>query len=125
MTFVEIVLGKDDGKIVRAGITKASGSTMFDLIAVNAARRAGPFGKPPDAIVSYDGKVYVHWEFHRDPFDACSSRNARPYLLKAPESKTDTAPEPAPKPAEKPKPADERPEAPATNGPIPLPSGQF
>lgn len=125
VTFVEIVLGKDDGKIVRAGITKASGSTMFDLIAVNAARRAGPFGKPPDAIVSYDGKVYLHWEFHRDPYDACSSRNARPYLLKAPESKTEATPEPTPKPAETPKPADEHPEAPAANGPIPLPSGQF
>jgi hypothetical protein len=125
VTFVEIVLGKDDGKIVRAGITKASGSTMFDLVAVNAARRAGPFGKPPDAIVSPDGKVYVHWEFHRDPFDACSSRNARPYLLKAPETKTDATPEPEPKPAEAPKPADEHPEPPATNGPIPLPSAQF
>ena len=124
VTFVEIVLGKDDGKIVRAGITKASGSTMFDLVAVNAARRAGPFGKAPDAIVSYDGKVYVHWEFHRDPYDACSSRNARPYLLKAPETKTEGTAEPAPKPPET-KPTDEHPEAPSTSGPIPLPSDQF
>jgi hypothetical protein len=22
------------------------------------------------------------WELHRDPVDACSTRNARPYLLK-------------------------------------------
>jgi len=126
VTFVEIVLGKDDGKILRTGITKASGSTMFDLVAVNAARRAGPFGKAPDAIVSHDGKVYVHWEFHRDPFDACSSRNARPYLLKAPETKTETPAEVTPpKPVETSKPSDERAPPPSTNGPIPLPSDRF
>lgn len=130
VTFVEIVLGKDDGKILRAGITKASGSTMFDLVAVSSARRAGPFGKPPDAIVSPDGKVYVHWEFHRDPFDACSSRNARPYLLKAAE-KTDSQPEVPLKPAETAKPTEGPPASTATpstaqppsttNGPVPLP----
>lgn len=126
VTFVEIVLGKDDGKILRTGITKASGSTMFDLVAVNAARRAGPFGKPPDAIVSPDGKVYVHWEFHRDPFDACSSRNARPYLLKAPETKSEAQPAVTPpKPAEPTKPSDERATPPSSNGPIPLPSDRF
>ena len=122
---IEIVVGKDDGKIVRTGITKASGSTAFDLVAVNSARRAGPFGKPPDAIVSHDGKVYIHWEFHRDPYDACSSRNARPYILKAPEAKGDATPAEAPKPVEAPKPADQRTEPPATNGPIPLPSERF
>ncbi len=121
VTFVEIVVGKDDGKIVRAGITKGSGSTVFDLVAVSSVRRAGPFGKPPDAIVSHDGKVYIHWEFHRDPYDACSSRNARPYILKAPDEKAAPAEEPKPKPVEAPKPADERTEPPSTNGPIPLP----
>ena len=121
VTYVEIVLGKDDGKILRTGITKASGSTAFDLVAINSARRAGPFGKPPDAIVSHDGKVYIHWEFHRDPYDACSSRNARPYLLKPPEAKGEAAPETKPKPVEAPKPADERTTPPSTSGPIPLP----
>ena len=33
--------------------------------------------------MSPDGKVYLHWEFHRDRNDACSTRNAFPYLLKA------------------------------------------
>jgi hypothetical protein len=118
VTFVELVLSKDDGKILRAGITKASGFTAFDVIAVNSARRAGPFGKPPDAIVSTDGKVYIHWEFHRDPYDACSSRNARPYLLKASEEKKDDKPAPQPKPPEAPKPAEQRSEPPSTHGPI-------
>lgn len=116
VTFVEIVLSKDDGKILRAGITKASGFTAFDVIAVNSARRAGPFGKPPDAIVSSDGKVYIHWEFHRDPYDACSSRNARPYLLKAPDEKKEEAPA-TPKPPEAPKPIEERVEPPSKTGP--------
>ncbi len=123
VTHVELVVGKDDGKILRTGIAKASGSTAFDLVAINAARRAGPFGKPPDAIVSHDGKVYIHWEFHRDPYDACSSRNARPYLLKPPDDKGESTPEAKPpKPVEAPKPADQRTEPPSTNGPIPLPS---
>lgn len=121
VTFVELVLNKDDGKILRAGITKASGFTAFDVIAVSSARRAGPFGKPPDAIVSPDGKVYIHWEFHRDPYDACSSRNARPYMLKAPDEKKDDKTDPTPRPPEAPKPAEERTEPPSTTGPIPLP----
>jgi hypothetical protein len=125
VTYVEIVLGKDDGKILRTGITKASGSTVFDLVAVNSARRAGPFGKPPDAIVSHDGKVYIHWEFHRDPYDACSSRNARPYILKQPEEKKGEPATEKPKPPDPPKPADERTEPPSTNGPIPLPRDRY
>ncbi len=79
---LEIVLSKDEGRIVRLGVTRASGATAFDMVALNAVQRASPFGKAPDAIVSPDGNVYLHWEFHRDPFDACTTRNARPFLLK-------------------------------------------
>lgn len=120
VTHVELVLSGEDGKILRAGITKASGFTAFDVISVNSARRAGPFGKPPDAIVSPDGKVYIHWEFHRDPYDACSSRNARPYILQAPEEKKDAKTE-APKPPEAPKPAEERKEPTSPRDPAPAP----
>ncbi|MEJ7735494.1 MAG: hypothetical protein WKG00_40695, partial [Polyangiaceae bacterium] len=83
ITHLEIVLSKDDGRIVRLGVTKASGATAFDVVALNSVSRASPFGKAPPAIVSPDGNVYLHWEFHRDPFDACTTRNARPFLLKA------------------------------------------
>lgn len=87
VTHVEIVLNKDDGRIVRLGVTRASGVTAFDIVALNSVQRASPYGKAPDAIVSPDGNVYLHWEFHRDPFDACTTRNARPFLLKeAPKS---------------------------------------
>lgn len=82
VTHLEIVLSKDTGRIVKLGVTKTSGMTAFDIVALNSVHRASPFGEAPDAIVSPDGNVYLHWEFHRDPFDACTTRNARPFLLK-------------------------------------------
>jgi len=83
VTHIEIVLNKDQGRIVRMGVTRASGSTIFDTVALNSINRAAPYGKAPDVIVSPDGNVYLHWEFHRDPFDACTTRNAFPFMLKA------------------------------------------
>jgi hypothetical protein len=97
------------------GVTKASGVTAFDIVALNSVQRASPYGKAPDAIVSPDGNVYLHWEFHRDPFDACTTRNARPFLLKsAPTIGVKPAPPPPPPPA---KPGDE---APSTGPLLPL-----
>jgi hypothetical protein len=82
VTHLEIVLDRDTGKVVRLGVTRASGATAFDVVALSSVDRAGPFGKAPEIIGSPDGNVYLHWEFHRDPFDACTTRNARPYILK-------------------------------------------
>jgi hypothetical protein len=98
VTHVEIVLSKDEGRIVRMGITRASGVTAFDVVALNSISRAAPYGKSPDVIVSPDGNVYLHWEFHRDPFDACTTRNARPFMLKNAPTVTPTpaAPKKAP-----------------------------
>jgi hypothetical protein len=81
-TSLEIVLDKNTGKIVRMGVTKTSGITEYDITALASVDKAQPFGKAPDIIASPDGNVYLHWEFHRDPFDACTTRNARPFLLK-------------------------------------------
>jgi hypothetical protein len=81
---LEIILSRDDGHLVKMGVTKTSGITAFDIAALDAVQRASPFGKPPAAIVSTDGNVYLHWEFHRDPVMACSNRNARPYMLNLP-----------------------------------------
>ncbi|HMJ12499.1 MAG TPA: TonB C-terminal domain-containing protein, partial [Polyangiaceae bacterium] len=96
-TNLEIVLDREEGKIVRMGITKTSGVTAFDIAALESVQRAQPFGTPPQAIISPDGNVYFHWEFYRDPFYACSTYFARPYMLKV---KPKTAPPelPAPKP---------------------------
>ena len=90
-TDVEIVLSRDEGKLVRIGVTRASGSTMFDVSALQSIEQAAPFGAAPAEIVSPDGNVYLHWEFHRDPVYACATYFARPYILRV-------APKPAPAP---------------------------
>jgi hypothetical protein len=78
---LEIVLDRDDGHVIKMGVVHTSGITAFDIAALDSVQRASPFGKPPKAIVSPDGNVYFHWEFHRDPVFACSTINARPFLL--------------------------------------------
>ena len=95
-TDLEIVLDKDEGKLVRMGVTHTSGVTAFDIAALESVKRASPFGAPPGEIVSPDGRVYFHWEFYRNPFYACSTYFAHPFILKgAPKSappKVDPAP---------------------------------
>jgi len=80
-TEIEIVLDQESGNIVRMGVTKFSGITAFDIAALDSVKRASPFGTPPREIISPDGNVYLHWEFHRNP-EACSTFNARPFILK-------------------------------------------
>jgi TonB family protein len=95
-TNLEIVIDKDEGKIVKMGVTSSSGSTMFDVAALEAVQNAAPFGKPPPIIVSPDGNVYLHWEFYRNPYYACSTYFAHPFLLKAsPESAPPRLPAPS------------------------------
>lgn len=96
-TEVEIVLDQESGNVVRMGVTKFSGITAFDIAALDSVKRAAPFGTPPREIVSPDGKVYLHWEFHRNEY-ACSTLNARPFLLKAQPgtAPTEVTPPPAP-----------------------------
>jgi len=85
VTRLEIVLTRD-GHIVKMGVVKTSGVTAFDIAALDSVQRASPFGPAPSAIVSTDGQVYLHWEFHRDEVYACSTMNARPYMLNVPPS---------------------------------------
>jgi len=61
ITRLEIVLDRDDGHVVKMGIVRTSGMTAFDVAALDSVQRASPFGKPPKAIVSPDGNVYLHW----------------------------------------------------------------
>ncbi len=100
-TNLEIVLDADEGRIVKMGVTRASGVTAFDVNALSSVQRASPFGTPPREIVSPDGKVYLHWEFHRNPAIACTTFNARPFMLKgqqktAPPVAPPVGPEPVP-----------------------------
>jgi TonB C terminal len=90
VTALEIVVEREEGRLVRRGVTRTSGVTAFDISAIAAVERASPFGVPPDAIVSPDGNVYLHWEFRRDAM-ACSTMYAHPYILKG-------QPKPAPLP---------------------------
>jgi hypothetical protein len=118
-TNLEIVLSQEDGRVVKMGITRTSGVTAFDIAALESVHRAQPFGVPPKIIVSPDGNVYLHWEFHRNPYYACSTYFARPYLLKAkPESAPPRIREPAPppfRPREREIPGEQR------HGSLPLP----
>jgi hypothetical protein len=103
VTRMEIVL-KPDGTIDHLGIVKPSGVTAFDIAALDSVDRAAPFGKAPTQIVSPDGLVYLHWEFHRDEM-RCSNLNAYPYLLKG-SGAPPVTPEPVPTPKPTPNPED-------------------
>ena len=41
--------------------------------------------------------MYLHWEFHRDEVYACSTMNARPFMLNTPPGAPPVDPNPAPK----------------------------
>lgn len=100
-TRLEIVVSPKEGRIVKLGIVKTSGITAFDVAALDSVHRAQPFGPAPTAIISADGNVYLHWEFHRDEVFACSTMHARPFMLNTPAKPTPEDPQPpgqAPKP---------------------------
>ncbi len=80
MVRLEIALD-GGGRIARLGVVRSSGLTAFDLGALDAVSRAGPFGRVLPGLLSADGMMYAQWEFHRDPVFACSTKNARPYHL--------------------------------------------
>jgi len=94
-TRLEIVVTKN-GHIVKMGVVKTSGITAFDVAALDSVQRASPFGPAPSAIVSPDGRVYLHWEFHREENIACSTINASPFMLNVPAAAPPVDPNPAP-----------------------------
>jgi TonB family protein len=104
-TNVEIVLDREEGRITRMGITKTSGVTAFDVAALSAVDAAQPFGAPPRDIVSPDGNVYFHWEFHRNRDEACSTYFARPFILKGQPKSVPPSLPPPPTPPEAESPA--------------------
>jgi TonB family protein len=97
VTRLEIVLNKD-GRLKKMGIVKTSGITAFDIAALDAVDRAQPFGPAPTAIVSPDGNVYLHWEFHRDEVYACSTMGAKPFILNGGGPKNEEQPTAPPQP---------------------------
>jgi TonB family protein len=97
VTRLEIVLTKE-GHLKKMGVVKTSGITAFDIAALDSVDRAQPFGPAPNAIVSPDGNVYLHWEFHRDEVYACSTMGARPFILNKPGPGNDDESPPSPQP---------------------------
>lgn len=78
-TRVEIVINAD-GTIDKVITVRHSGKTAFDAAAREIIFAAGPFPDPPDSIRSPNGKVYMHWAFHRDQ-RACGTFGADPFIL--------------------------------------------
>jgi hypothetical protein len=112
ITKLEIVVSPKEGRIVKMGIVKTSGITAFDIGALDSVHRAQPFGPAPGAIISPDGNVYLHWEFHRDEVFACSTMHARPFMLTTPPKAPTQEPQP---PAPAPKGPNERGAPPPVN----------
>jgi TonB family protein len=81
-TKIELVLD-NRGRLVKAGVVKPSGFLPFDVAALDVVFQAAPFGPPPAAIRSPDGRVYLHWGFYRN-HRQCGTFNVDPFILASP-----------------------------------------
>lgn len=86
-TRLEIVLNAD-GTINNVKVIRTSGLSMFDVSAVDVIYSAGPYPEPPREIRSANGKIYLHWAFHRDERQ-CATFGADPFILNNPGEGTD------------------------------------
>jgi TonB family protein len=78
-TRLEVVLN-GDGTIDSVKVVHHSGNASFDAAAREIIYAAGPYPEPPPEIRSGNGKIYVHWAFHRDE-RACGTFGAQPFIL--------------------------------------------
>lgn len=78
-TRVEIVLWPT-GEIDSVKTVRRSGNSSFDGVARNSVYNAGPYPAAPPQIQSGNGKVYIHWAFHRNAY-ACGTFGAEPFIL--------------------------------------------
>lgn len=76
---LEIVLD-GEGDVDKIAMVRTSGITGFDGAAISAVYAAAPFPPPPTAILSGNGKVYIHWKFHRNG-DACGTPGVNYFIL--------------------------------------------
>lgn len=81
-TTLEIVIDGETGALAETGVVGSSGVPEFDAAAVAAFAHAFPLEKPPEATLSSDGRLYVTWELHRNPDEACRREQARPWKLR-------------------------------------------
>ncbi|HEY0714463.1 MAG TPA: TonB C-terminal domain-containing protein [Polyangia bacterium] len=78
-TKLEIVLA-GDGTVDKVTIIKPSGQLPFDSAAIDTVYSSGPYSDPPASIRSGNGKIYVHWTFHRDERQ-CATSGVNYYIL--------------------------------------------
>jgi TonB family protein len=76
---MEIVIAPD-GEVDKVTIVRPSGVLTFDVAAVDTVMSLGPYEETPADIRSGDGKVYIHWTFHRDE-RMCTPYFADPFIL--------------------------------------------
>lgn len=69
-----------DGSVHKVTIAKTSGSTEFDVAAVDTVISSAPFEPTPEQIRSVDGRVYLRWGFYRN-WRQCGTFNVEPYIL--------------------------------------------
>src|SRR5262249_21468422 len=85
-TMIEIVLNTE-GTMDKLTMVRPSGFLPFDVAAMDVVMSAGPYPDPPGAIKSANGKIYLHWRFHRDD-RACGTFGVDPYILGTPPQDT-------------------------------------
>lgn len=76
---LEIVLN-GEGVVDKVALIRPSGLSAFDMSAIDTVYEAGPFAEPPPAIRSGNGKIYIHWTFHRDE-RACATAFVEYFIL--------------------------------------------
>ena len=79
---LEIVLN-GDGTVDKVTVIRPSGYLPYDVAAIDVVYSAGPYPDPPRAIRSRNGKIYVHWTFHRDERQ-CATSGVDYYILDNP-----------------------------------------
>jgi TonB family protein len=89
VTKLEIVLD-GQGNVDRVAVVRSSGLTIYDSAAIDVVYSAAPYPTPPPTILSGNGKVYIHWTFHRND-EACGTPGVDYFILnngpKVPEKK--------------------------------------
>lgn len=81
-TRLEIVVNRD-GSVHRLGLVRPSGSDVFDQGAFESVLSAQPFREPPAAALSGDGRLYLHWSFHRNQMQ-CGVYNTQLFVVSEP-----------------------------------------
>jgi len=77
---IEFVIDARTGQVEECNIVGSSGELEYDAEAVRVCHESSPGQQAPAAIVSPDGKVYLHWNFWRDTRQ-CGTFGASIYVL--------------------------------------------